>query len=130
MKDESTEAMLKLPEVVYKMAGEFTEYRLFTTSIPFHATITRNSYETFSKTLKTFTVNKNNKVMAIEVSRRITNSLFSFINKGGKPINFETVLKYPLSPVPLSIVHADDITETQTKQKLNEIIYSKRWVCT
>ena len=123
MKDESAEAMLKLPEVVYKMAGEFTEYRLFTTSIPFHATITRNSYETFSKTLKTFTVNKNNKVMAIEVNRRIINSLFSFINKGGKPINFETVLKYPLSPVPLSIVHADDITETQTKQKLNEIIY-------
>ena len=110
--------MLKLPEVVYKMAAEFTEYRLFTTS-----TITRNSYETFSKTLKTFTVNKNNKVMAIEVNRRIINSLFSFINKGGKPINFETVLKYPLSPVPLSIVHADDITETQTKQKLNEIIY-------
>ena len=123
MKDESTEAMLKLPEVVYEMAGEFTEYRLFTTSIPFHATIKRNSYETFSKTLKTFTVHKSNKVMAIEVNRSIINSLLSFINKGGTPINFETVLKYTLSPVPLSIAQADDIKRNTTKQKLNEIIY-------
>ena len=117
MKDESAEAMLKLPEVGYKMAGESTEYRLFTTSIPFHATITRNSYETFSKTLKTFTVNKNNKAMATEVNRRIINSLFLFINKGGKPINFETVLKYPLSPVPLSVAHANDIKRKTNKAK-------------
>ena len=35
LKDESAETILKLPEVGYKLAGEFTEYRLFTTSIPF-----------------------------------------------------------------------------------------------
>ena len=35
LKDESAEAILKLPEIGYKLAGEFTQYHLFTTSIPY-----------------------------------------------------------------------------------------------
>ena len=40
LKDESAEVILKLPEGGYKLAGGFTENRLFTTSIPFQAAIT------------------------------------------------------------------------------------------
>ena len=123
LKDESAEAILKLPEVGYRLAGEFTEYRLFTTSIPFHAAITRNNYETFSKALKTVTIKKNNKVKVIEVNRNIINSLLSFTNKSGKSINFEAALKYPLSPVPLSIANADGRKRKTNKAKLKEIIY-------
>ena len=60
LKDESAEVILKLPGVSYKLAGEFTEYRVLTTSIQFHAVITRNNYETFSKALKTVIIKKNN----------------------------------------------------------------------
>ena len=123
MKDESVEPILKLPEVGYKLAGEFTEHRLFTTSIPFHATITRNIYETFSKALKTVTTKKNNKARVIEVNRNIINSLLSFTNKSGISINFEAALKYPLSPVPLSIANAEGRKRKTNKAKLKEIIY-------
>ena len=123
LKDESVEPILKLPEVGYKLAGEFTEHRLFTTSIPFHATITRNIYETFSKALKTVTTKKNNKARVIEVNRNIINSLLSFTNKSGISINFEAALKYPLSPVPLSIANAEGRKRKTNKAKLKEIIY-------
>ena len=96
MKDKSAEAILKLPEVHYKLDGEFTGYRLFTTSIPFHAAVTRNNYETFNKALKTVTIKNKNKVKVMEANRNINNSFLSFTNKSGKSINFEVALKYPL----------------------------------
>ena len=80
-KDESAEPILKIPEVGYTLAAEFTEYRSFTTSIPSHAAITRNNYEIFSKALKKVTIKKNNKVRVIEVNRNIINSLLSSTNK-------------------------------------------------
>ena len=123
MKDESAEAILKLPEVHYKLDGEFTGYRLFTTSIPFHAAVTRNNYETFNKALKTVTIKNKNKVKVMEVNRNINNSFLSFTNKSGKSINFEVALKYPLSPVPLSIANADGRKRKTNKAKLKKIIY-------
>ena len=84
--------MNKLLEVGYKLAGEFKECRLFTTSIPFQAAITLNNYETFSKALKKVTIKKNNKVKVIKVNRNIINILLSFTNKSGKSINFEGAL--------------------------------------
>ena len=72
LKDESAEAVLKLSEFGYKLAGEFTQYRVFKhqflTSIPFYAAITLNNYETFSKALKTVTIKKNNTVKVVEVN--------------------------------------------------------------
>ena len=44
--------LYNLPEVGYRLAGEFTEYRLFTTSIPFHTAITRSNYETMKHSPK------------------------------------------------------------------------------
>ena len=122
LKDESAEAILKLTEVGYKLAGQFIELRLFTTSIPFHAGITRSNYETFSKALKTVTIKKNNKVKVIKVNRNVINSLLSFTNKSEKSISFVGAL-HPLSPVPLSIANAGDRKRKTNKAKLKEVTY-------
>ena len=54
--------------------------------------------------------------------RNIINSLLSFTNKSGRSINFEAALKYPLSPVSLSIANADGRKRKTNKAKLKEII--------
>ena len=124
--NDTADAILKLPEIGDKQASEFTEYRLFAKSVLFHAPIVRNNYKTFSKALKTITIKKNNKIKVIEVNRNIINSLLSFTNKSGKSINFEAALKYPLSPIPLSIANADGKKRKTNKAKLKEILYKCR----
>ena len=124
--DDAADSILKLPGVGDKQASEFLEYRLYAKSVPFHAPITRNNYKTFSKALKTITITKNNKVKVIEVNRNIINSLLSFTNKSGKSINFEAALKFPLSPIPLSIANADGKKRKTNKSKLKEILYKYR----
>ena len=122
-KDESAETTLKLPQAGHKLVGEFTEYQLFTTSIPFYAAIARNNYGTFSQTLKTVTTKKNNKFKVREVNWNIINNFLTFTNKSEKSINFEAALKYPLPPVPLSIANDDGRKRKKNKAKLKEIIY-------
>ena len=76
--------------------------------------------------MKTITFTKNNKVKVIEVNRNIINSLLSFTNKSGISINFEAALKFPLSPIPLSIANADGKKRKTNKSKLKEILYKYR----
>ena len=76
--------------------------------------------------MKTITITKNNKVKVIEVNQNIINSLLSFINKSGKSINFEAALKFPLSPIPLSIANADGNKRKTNKLKLKNILCKYR----
>ena len=68
LKAEDADAILELPKIGDKLANEFTEYRLLTTSVQFHAPITRHNYRSFSRSLKTVSIKKNNKIKVIEVN--------------------------------------------------------------
>ena len=124
--DETTEAILKIPKTGIRLTEEFKQQRLVLKTVPFHAPITRNSYQTFNRALKTVAIEKNNKVKTQEVNRNIISNLLSFTVKTGKPIDFEAALQYPLSPVPLSIANADGRRRETAKSKLKDIIYTCR----
>ena len=73
---------------------------------------------------QTVKITKNNIIIFLEVNSNIISTLLSFTIKTGKSIDFEAALKYPLSPIPLSIANADGSKRETSKAKLKEIILS------
>ena len=78
--------------------------------------------------MATKVIKKGDKTSTVSVNRDIIGSLLSFSTKHEKLINWESVLTYPLSPVPLSICSADGIRRKVIKRKLMESILTEHKV--
>ena len=93
---ENTEAILNISNAGVMLSKEFREKRMVTKKLEFHAPISRNKCESFSKALKSVSVKNDNKVKTLEANRNI-NNLLSFTIKSGNVFDFEDALKYPFS---------------------------------
>ena len=89
---------------------------------PYMSQSKKNSIATFKDALKFFVIKKNNQSMTSQVNRNI-GALLSYSVKTGRTTDFERALKFPLSPVILSIVNGDG--SCRSKSKLMDIINPK-----
>ena len=100
-----SDKVLTLEENGKRMANEFLEKRVLTNEINFFDTISKN----FDKNLivrKRAPFHQKN-LTTVEVNRNILGKLLSYSMNTENKIDFKEALKYPLSPVPLSLCHAD-----------------------
>jgi hypothetical protein len=105
------------------LAETFNQERLKDKTTLFHQSIAKNNYKNFRNSSKTFKVkNKDGTYTIAEVNRNILGALASYSLKTGTAVDFEKALQYPLSPVPLSISHADGTQRGNVKSKLKDII--------
>ena len=88
----------------------------------YHDPIKRNKMKTFKQTAITCVVKKNKETTSVEVNRNILGALLSFSLKCNKPIDFDAALRYPLSPVPLSIATPDGSKRPNSKSLLMDVI--------
>ena len=65
---------------------------------------------------------QNQKKTAIEVNRDILASLLGFFARHDRPVDFAAALKYPLSPVPLSLATGDGARRETSKSKLLSLL--------
>ena len=78
-----------------------------------------SSFDSISKTTK---LKKDDKSRGVYVNRNILGCLVSFSVKPGKAVDIKKALRYPLSPVALSIATADGSKRGTKKSKLLPII--------
>ena len=102
-----TEEILALPVRGVQLADEFQKERLLSTSVPFHEKIKMYVNKTFMLTIIQITLKKGQSKKNVDTNRTTLASLVHYAVKSGKRVDYEEVLKYPLSPVPLSTSHED-----------------------
>ena len=123
--DENADALLSVLRNGKAQSEKFKEKRLRNQDVKFHNAIKKNSKHSFSNTKKKITVTRHEKAKSLEVNRDILGSLISYSLKTGKTIGVEKALQFPLSPIPLSICHADGTQRETSKSKLKEDILMK-----
>ena len=82
----------------------------------------RNKMRTFKNSAKTYVIVKDKVKTTVEINRNILRALLSFSAKANRPIDFDSALPYPLSPIPLSLALTDGARRETPKSKLMEII--------
>ena len=120
--DDIAVDILSIPTKGEQLANDFKDQRLKSTRKEFHTPITRNNYKLFKTATKTVVAKTSNAVKTIEVNRNILGKLLYISANNDKPIDFETALKYPLSPIPLSICNADGSKRGTVESKLKKLI--------
>ena len=70
-------------------------------------------------------IKKNNRERTVEVNRNVLGLLVRLSLCSGQPVGFENALRYPLSPMPLSIATPDGERHEATKSKLMDVILKK-----
>ena len=118
--EDIEEILLNLPKKGKELAEQFQKELLLSSKISFHAPIKRN----INKSLITTKMNvqnrqKSKKIDSTYINRNILSTLVSYSVKSGKAIDFTEALKFPLSPVPLSLCHGDG---TKRKNKKSDLI--------
>jgi hypothetical protein len=100
----------------------FVETRLHKKEIHFHDPIKRNTVKGFNyvPSKKKAQIKKN-----VEVNRDILARLIYLSNSSGRIIDFEKVLTYPLSNVPLSLCNPNGAMRKTNKSKLSQLLLSK-----
>ena len=88
----------------------------------FHDPLPRNKTRTFKNSAKTYVIVKDKVKTTVEINRNILGALLSFSAKANQPIDFDSALSYPLSPIPLSLALPDGARRETPKSKLIEII--------
>lgn len=108
---------------------EFRETRLETSTFKIHDPIKRQNIKLFKDTGKKVIIIGNKKIKTLEVNRNILSKIVGYAAKYGKTINFESMLSYPLSPIPLSLAYADGTRRKCDKSSLTKIINSNNSNC-
>ena len=70
-------------------------------------------------------IKKNIRECTVEVNRNVLGLLVRLSLCSGQPVGFENALRYPLSPIPLSIATPDEERHEANKSKLMDVILKK-----
>ena len=122
--DIGTDDMLQCYSKGKELMAVFNE-RLVHGDKKFHDPISRNTIKSFKTASRSKVIEKNNTVSTIRVNWDIIGALLSFSAKHDKPIDWDSVLTYPLSPIPLSFSTADGNPRKTSKSKLLEVIFKE-----
>ena len=102
--DGIAESILNIVDVGKSRTEYFTQKRLTSKEISFHALIKKNNSKSFCHAMRKIRLTKNNgSVKVVEVKRKILGTLNSYSLKTWKPGDFKLALPYFFSPVPLNI---------------------------
>ena len=101
------EEVLSLPSKGKALAGDFLNKRILTIEVPFNNPIKRNINKTKLTSKKETKLCRGNKIKSVEINRNILGKLVSYSAISGKVVDYSAALKYPLSPIPLSICHPE-----------------------
>ena len=102
--DELTDSEQKGSEIY----GCFANERLLAGGTKnFHDPLPSNKVYSFKSTSKKILMKKNNRERTVEVNRNVLGLLVRLSLCSGQPVDFEIVLRYLLSPIPLSIATPD-----------------------
>ena len=109
VESDLTEKILAVESTGTEIAKTFATERLLTNGTKkFHDALPRNKIWSFKNVSKKIVVKKNQKERTVEVNRDILGLLVRLSLCSGPPsVDFERALKYPLSPIPLSIATPD-----------------------
>ena len=116
------ESILSVRKVGITKYDESEKSRLISKEKPFHDPIKRNKVKLFKDSTVKNTIKIKDKETIIEVNRNILGKLLSITASSEHNIDFQKVLEYPLSPIPLLLAHPDGSRRICTKSKLTEII--------
>ena len=106
-----------------KQYEQFKKERLVDSPVTkFHQPIPRNNIKGFKQNNIRHSISKDKVIKSIEVNCDILSKMLSISVKSVKPIDFEKALQHPLSPVPLTLCHADGNMRKTKKSDLMEII--------
>lgn len=120
--NEIAEEILNQETKGKKLVETFNENRLFSTKSKIHESIKKNDCKSFKSSKVKYVVKKNGVQGTVEVNRNILGALNSFSLKTNVAVDYKKALKYPLSPCPLSISHADGRKRSTRKSDLKEIL--------
>ena len=120
--NEMAEKILNQEKKGKELVETFTENRLFSTESKFHESIKKNDCKSFKSSKVKCVVKKNGVQGTVEVNRNILGALNSFSLKTNIAVDYKKALKYPLSPCPLSISHADGRKRSNQKSDLKDIL--------
>ena len=91
----------------------------------FHDPLPRNKVYSFKNTSKKILIKKNNRERTVEVNLNVLGLLVRLSLCRGQPVDVKNALRYPLSPIPLSIATPDGERHEATKSKLMDVILKK-----
>ena len=117
--ERNVEELLNIWNNGKNLAENFLNERLVTKEKLFYAPIPRVKVPSFN--LNKVKVVTNKEVKVIEANRNILGRLLSLSTKHNRVIGLESVLTYPLYPVPLSLANPDGTKRSTQKSKLLEI---------
>ena len=117
--------LVSLPSEGISMAKDFMQNRLYSRTVLFHEHIKRNIKKSDLQTKKT-SCSKQKENTVAEVNRDILGVLVSYDQLSEEKIDYKEALKYPLSPIPQSLSHADGFKRSNKKSQVNDIIAKHR----
>ena len=97
-----------------QMYEDFVEQSLKSSSTKlFHDPISKSKVKLFKNLIKKLSVMKGHKTYVTEVNRNITGQTDIIFSQDWESCQLEDALKYPLSPVPLSLAFSKDTHRKQ-----------------
>ena len=114
---EITEEVLALPLKGKTLAQDFIRKRIITNKIPFNNVIKKNINKSNleRKSSAKVMICRVGKEKVIAVNRHILARLVLYYKSSGKVVDYAEALRYPLSPIPLSIAHSDGTMRKRKK---------------
>ena len=125
---EISDTLLSLQESGKQLADLFAKERLSSNDKSFHAPIKRNINNKSLSTKKSVVIKRDNGIKTVEVNRNIPGTLLAYSMKSGRTVDFKEALKFPLSPVPLSLSHANGIKRKCNKSDFMKMIQSTEMI--
>ena len=113
---------MEIPLTGERLSKRFQNERLLTNNTQFHKKLSRNTYTTFNSKDVKIKPSEKTSTRSLEVNRNVLGTLLGYSIKSGKKVDFEKALKYPLSPIPLSIANGDGTKRKTNKSKLTKIL--------
>ena len=90
----------------------------------FHELIKKAKITLFKQASKPAKVYRNGKTAIVETNRNIIGRLLAISAKGGKIVDFQTALAYPLTSTPLSVSNPDGSHRVTQKSQLVKVLRS------
>ena len=114
-----------------KLAKCFIRKRIITNEIPFNNPIKKNISQNTSerKSSAEVMICCGGKEKVIALNKNIFARLASYSKSPGKVADFAETLRYPLSPIPLSVAHPDGTMRTCKKADALKILLPSNTTC-
>ena len=126
IEDELANEILCNEQKGSEIYGYFANERLLAGGTKnFHDPLPGKKIYSFKSTSKKILIKKNNRERTVEVNRNVLGLLVRLSLCSGQPVDFENALRYPISPIPLSIATPDGERRETSKSKPIEVILKK-----